>query len=148
MKTKASHSNGALQTLKFPDELDRIIGKIVADAKLAEQEMGMSTLFLSFGFRRERVRLWYVAATRARDLLILPRHSAALSDKCWAKLVDLGIADLTPIKLEDIGIAKERMVSPQENGQTREIFAAACCCSIRECSANGAVDIAALTITF
>ena len=27
---------------------------------------------------RERVRLWYVAATRARDLLILPRHSSAL----------------------------------------------------------------------
>ena len=24
---------------------------------------------------RERVRLWYVAATRARDLLVLPRHS-------------------------------------------------------------------------
>ena len=32
--------------------------------------------------------------------------------------------DLTPIKLEDIGAAKERTVSPQENGQTREIFAA------------------------
>jgi hypothetical protein len=27
---------------------------------------------------RERVRLWYVAATRARDLLVLPRHSAKL----------------------------------------------------------------------
>jgi len=26
------------------------MGKIVADAKLAEQEMGISTLFLSFGF--------------------------------------------------------------------------------------------------
>jgi len=73
---------------------------------------------------RERVRLWYVAATRARDLLILPRHSADLSDKCWAKLVDLGIADLTPIKPEDIGAAKERTVTPLENGQTREIFAA------------------------
>jgi ATP-dependent exoDNAse (exonuclease V) beta subunit len=74
--------------------------------------------------RRERVRLWYVAATRARDLLILPRHSAPLSDKCWAKLVDLGLADLPPIKLEDIGAAKERTISLQENGQTREIFAA------------------------
>ena len=50
VKTKPSHSDGALQTLKFPDELDRIMGKIVADAKLAEQEMGISTLFLSFGF--------------------------------------------------------------------------------------------------
>ncbi len=74
--------------------------------------------------RRERVRLWYVAATRARDLLILPRHSADLSDKCWAKLVDLGIAGLPPIRPEDIGIAKERSFTTQENGQTREIFAA------------------------
>jgi ATP-dependent exoDNAse (exonuclease V) beta subunit len=74
--------------------------------------------------RRERVRLWYVAVTRARDLLILPRHSADLSDKCWARLVDLGIASLPAIKPEDVGVAKKRPVSTQENGQTREIFAA------------------------
>ena len=41
-KTKPSHSDAALQTLKFPDELDRIMGKLVADARLAEQEMGIS----------------------------------------------------------------------------------------------------------
>jgi len=44
VKTKPSHSDAALQTLKFPDELDRLMGKIVADSKLAEQEMGISTL--------------------------------------------------------------------------------------------------------
>jgi len=37
---------------------------------------------------------------------------------------DLGLTDLPPIKLEDIGAAKERRLSLQENGQTREIFAA------------------------
>jgi ATP-dependent exoDNAse (exonuclease V) beta subunit len=74
--------------------------------------------------RRERVRLWYVAATRARDLLILPRHSADLSDKCWAKLVDLGLAGLPAINPKDVGTAKERNVTPRENGQTRETFAA------------------------
>src|SRR5271167_2720833 len=37
---------------------------------------------------RERVRLWYVAATRARDLLVLPRHAAKLSDKSWARVVE------------------------------------------------------------
>ncbi|MCA6104858.1 UvrD-helicase domain-containing protein [Bradyrhizobium australafricanum] len=74
--------------------------------------------------RRERVRLWYVAATRARDLLILPRHSTALSDKCWAKLVDLGIADLLAINPRDVGTAKVRGVMYRENGQTRETFAA------------------------
>lgn len=73
--------------------------------------------------RRERIRLWYVAATRARDLLILPRHSADLSDKCWAKLVDMGIAGLPAIKSEDFGTAKERNVTHRENSQTREIFA-------------------------
>ncbi|ODM75108.1 hypothetical protein A6X20_16345 [Bradyrhizobium elkanii] len=74
--------------------------------------------------RRERVRLWYVAATRARDLLILPRHSTTLSDKCWAKLVDLGIADLPAINPRDVGTAKVRGVMYRENGQIRETFAA------------------------
>jgi very-short-patch-repair endonuclease len=71
VKTKASHSDGALQTLKFPDELDRIMGKIVADAKLAEQEMGISTLFLSFGFLE-----WYESDASDKKafapLLLLP----------------------------------------------------------------------------
>ncbi|TCU63740.1 ATP-dependent exoDNAse (exonuclease V) beta subunit [Bradyrhizobium sp. R2.2-H] len=74
--------------------------------------------------RRERVRLWYVAATRARDLLVLPRHSAGLSDKCWAKLVDLDVASLPAIKPEDVGAVKERNIAHRENGQTREAFAA------------------------
>jgi ATP-dependent exoDNAse (exonuclease V) beta subunit len=43
---------------------------------------------------RERVRLWYVATTRARDLLILPRHTAELSEKSWAKIVDLQLDKL------------------------------------------------------
>lgn len=71
MKTKASHSDGALQTLRFPDELDRMMGKIVADAKLAEQEMGISTLFLSFGFLE-----WYESDASDKKafapLLLLP----------------------------------------------------------------------------
>lgn len=44
----------------------------------------------------ERVRLWYVAATRARDLLILPRHAKA-DDKAWAAVVNLRIDDLPAI---------------------------------------------------
>jgi Protein of unknown function (DUF4011) len=71
VKTKPSHSDAALQTLKFPDELDRIMGKIVADAKLAEQEMGISTLFLSFGFLE-----WYESDASDKKafapLLLLP----------------------------------------------------------------------------
>ena len=48
--SKASHSDQALQTLKFPDELESVMEKISSDARLAEQEMGLSTLFLAFGF--------------------------------------------------------------------------------------------------
>jgi hypothetical protein len=33
-----------LQTLKYPDELESLMEKISNDARLAEQEMGVSTL--------------------------------------------------------------------------------------------------------
>jgi very-short-patch-repair endonuclease len=71
IKTKPSHGDAALQTLKFPDELDRIMGKLVVDARLSEQEMGISTLFLSFGFLE-----WYESDVSDRKafapLLLLP----------------------------------------------------------------------------
>jgi hypothetical protein len=72
---------------------------------------------------RERVSLWYVAATRARDLLVLPRHTAQLPDKCWAKILDLGLADLNAIDRESLGARADAAAKAKENGQTREIFA-------------------------
>jgi hypothetical protein len=60
-----------LQTLQFSDDLDSRLARIAADAKLAEQESGLSTLFLAFGFLR-----WY--ESNASDvpnfapLLLLP----------------------------------------------------------------------------
>jgi hypothetical protein len=69
--SKASHTDQALQTLKFPDELEIITEKISGDARLAEQEMGLSTLFLGFGFLE-----WYESDdsdTKAfAPLLLLP----------------------------------------------------------------------------
>lgn len=47
---KSSHSDGALQTLKYPDELESLLDKFREDARLAEQEAGISTLFLALGF--------------------------------------------------------------------------------------------------
>lgn len=44
--------------------------------------------------RLERQRLWYVAATRARDLLLLPRLSSDLPANAWANAVDLGFPSL------------------------------------------------------
>jgi hypothetical protein len=69
-----SHShgkNGVLQTLKFPDELEAVMEKISGSARLAEQEMGLSTLFLAFGFLE-----WYDSDTSDKKsyapLLLLP----------------------------------------------------------------------------
>ena len=73
---------------------------------------------------RERVRLWYVAATRARDLLVLPRHAAILPDKTWARTVDLDLSSLPALDLVRLGNAKPRMVDASENSQTRAIFIA------------------------
>jgi very-short-patch-repair endonuclease len=68
---KKSHKGKRLQTLKFPDELDAVLEKIADDARLAEQEMGLSTLFLSFGFLE-----WYESDSSEKahfaPLLLLP----------------------------------------------------------------------------
>ncbi|QFI77210.1 AAA family ATPase [Bradyrhizobium betae] len=72
---------------------------------------------------RERVRLWYVAATRARDLLVLPRHSAQLSDKSWAEIVDFKPAVLPAIETEALGPAKAVTLTLDQNDQSAELFA-------------------------
>jgi exodeoxyribonuclease-5 len=43
--------------------------------------------------RRERVRLWYVALTRARDLLLLPKQTERMTND-WLSLVNLDIESL------------------------------------------------------
>ncbi|GEC15447.1 UvrD-helicase domain-containing protein [Nitrobacter winogradskyi] len=73
---------------------------------------------------RERVRLWYVATTRARDLLILPRHSAKLSDESWIHIVDLGLEQLPALDASSIGAPGPAPARSGQNLQTREIFAA------------------------
>jgi len=47
---RQNHTDKKLQTLKWPDVLDGILERISDDARLAEQETGLSTLFLVFGF--------------------------------------------------------------------------------------------------
>lgn len=72
---------------------------------------------------RERVRLWYVAATRSRDLLVLPRHAAALPDRSWARIVDLGLAVLPTIDPAGLGGEMPAPAAPAENPQTHAAFA-------------------------
>jgi RecA/RadA recombinase len=70
-RQKDAHTDQVLQTLKYPDELESFLEKISDDARLAEQEMGVSTLFLAFGFLE-----WYEADHSDKNafapLLLLP----------------------------------------------------------------------------
>ena len=45
--------------------------------------------------RRERIRLWYVALTRARDLLLFPRQNERIEGD-WFSLIDIDIEVLPP----------------------------------------------------
>jgi exodeoxyribonuclease-5 len=73
---------------------------------------------------RERVRLWYVAATRARELLLLPRLDVTAKGSVWNAILDLSLANLPAVDLSqfppDVGIGAD----DKPNTQTRETFAA------------------------
>ena len=72
---------------------------------------------------RERVRLWYVAATRARELLVLPRLDVAPSKSAWISLLDLTLADLPALEVGHLPLESGRAVTGEGNQQTRESFA-------------------------
>jgi exodeoxyribonuclease-5 len=73
---------------------------------------------------RERIRLWYVAATRARELLVLPRLDVAARSSAWISLLDLSLPDLPRLDVSHFAADAGAGATAQENGQTREIFAA------------------------
>ncbi len=67
--------------------------------------------------RRERVRLWYVAITRACDLLLLPRQSERKPND-WMSVVDLRLDDLPKFDPRSIVYAPVRdAVEEPENTQ-------------------------------
>jgi ATP-dependent exoDNAse (exonuclease V) beta subunit len=73
------------------------------------------------GFERER--MWYVACTRARDLLILPKLPAAPANS-WAKALDLTVGELSELSLDHLPQPQRVSSSAVVNEQSREIFAA------------------------
>ena len=60
-----------LQTMRFVEELEPLLNKLLQDSKLAEQEMGLSTLYLAIGFLE-----WYESDSSDKKsyapLLLLP----------------------------------------------------------------------------
>jgi len=70
----------------------------------------------------ERIRLWYVAATRARELLVLPRLDVEPASAAWMALLDLGLAELPQLPLGQPGPSRAA-TAQVKNEQSREVFA-------------------------
>ena len=73
---------------------------------------------------RERVRLWYVSATRARELLVLPRLDVDAGRSAWVSVVDLALDELPALELERAPIETAAGDARAGNDQTSEVFAA------------------------
>ena len=73
---------------------------------------------------RERVRLWYVATTRARELLVLPRLDVATRKSAWLSFVDLALPALPALDLALHAPEVDAVDVAAENEQTRKAFAA------------------------
>ena len=71
---------------------------------------------------RERVRLWYVACTRARELLVLPRFDVPATKSNWISLVDLSLDALPGLDLERMSPEVNLSARGFRNEQTRERF--------------------------
>lgn len=72
----------------------------------------------------ERVRLWYVATTRARDLLVIPHHEKQYGNqKHWCGLVNLKIEQAAVTSVPDNAAFVNRTTADVENGQDMASFA-------------------------
>ncbi|WP_457281012.1 UvrD-helicase domain-containing protein [Polaromonas sp. P5_D5] len=71
---------------------------------------------------RERVRLWYVASTRARELMIVPRSDVVAGSTSWAALVDLGLPNLPNYDLPQEIPPLAPTAEGTQNLQTRDVF--------------------------
>ena len=69
----------------------------------------------------QRERIWYVACTRARDLLILPYVPQASKDS-WFSSIDLRQQDVSEFDLSKFAVADVRSAIAQSNGQSTDVF--------------------------
>lgn len=73
---------------------------------------------------RERIRLWYVAATRACELLVLPRLDVQPKSSVWISLVNLSLEELPALAIGPSSAESFRdRDAAVANGQTRDLFA-------------------------
>ena len=72
---------------------------------------------------RERIRLWYVALTRARECLVLPRFDVKTGPATWMSLPRLPLDELPAFECSALDDRQEIAAGGNPNGQTREDFA-------------------------
>jgi ATP-dependent exoDNAse (exonuclease V) beta subunit len=101
---------------KSDNTLHWVVGGVTPPA-IAQARAGES---LQDGLERER--MWYVACTRARDLLIIPELPSA-EPKTWARVLDLALHDLPQLSLDMLPEASARTEPIVVNDQTPENFA-------------------------
>jgi ATP-dependent exoDNAse (exonuclease V) beta subunit len=70
----------------------------------------------------QRERIWYVACTRARDLLILPHIPQAAKDS-WFSSIDLRQGELPELDVSSLSASDARQATANENMQTVDTFA-------------------------
>ena len=71
--------------------------------------------------RRERVRLWYVALTRARDLLLLPKQNERI-EADWLSLIELNLEALPVFDATRFDVSPEEQVGGPVNAQDIPIW--------------------------
>jgi ATP-dependent exoDNAse (exonuclease V) beta subunit len=70
----------------------------------------------------QRERIWYVASTRARDLLILPHIPQAKKDS-WFSSIDLLQLELPELEVSGFPTSDVRQTAAHENNQSADTFA-------------------------
>ncbi|MCW2086193.1 UNVERIFIED_ORG: CRISPR-associated exonuclease Cas4 [Bradyrhizobium japonicum] len=70
----------------------------------------------------QRERIWYVASTRARDLLIVP-HIPQASKNSWFSSIDLQQSDLPELDVSGFPVTDVRQAAVSENKQPPDVFA-------------------------
>jgi ATP-dependent exoDNAse (exonuclease V) beta subunit len=70
----------------------------------------------------EHQRMWYVACTRARDLLVIP-HLPEASPQSWSRILDLGHASLPELDLTTVSAPVRSQPATVVNTQTAAQFA-------------------------
>ena len=99
------------------DTLHWLIGDVVPPELLAALESDEQSLM------RERERLWYVACTRARELLIIPELPQA-EQKSWARIVNMAHDELPTLDVSHMATMPLAESADPPNAQTAERFAA------------------------